>query len=707
MAYQDNNVVPMEGAEFEYEGPTSDEPGQDDFEEFAEDSQLLEYLDAGNLAKDLDPKDNTEYADKAMELYGEAHRSMDDWRKKYDRALALASLQPQANGKDIKQKDFPFKNASLAMMPYITEACLDFNSRAAPELVWAKDIVKAKTYGKNSEEKEARAERVAQYQNYQLAEMIPSWRKNQDKGIFALPCVGTIYKETYFDSDLNEICSDLCKADEIVFDQSYDSFEEAQHVFKKIEYTRNEVIGFIRGGTDWVLDESDLDDTEEKFTFYECYTWVDMDDDGLTEPYCLTIFEDSQRIVHMVPYYDEESVHENSDGEIIRVDALKRFTQIQFLPDPIGGPMGMGWGILLGPMFESINTNVRQLIDAGTTANVAANSAYYAAGNVTNPSQGNGVQTGPVEARIAQITPIQVKGNLRDNLVQFPASGPNQTLMALMEYQVEAARRMTNAASQAEANPGEAATLYLARLHQTLKVPNSINMRVYEGMKCEMQKIGGLNYKHFDDKKYNRVIDQEQQASMQYDFNPDDCDIRLEADPSEGSDVERATRAQAILQEAKEDQSGTLNKRQAYIDWLETMKTPNIDALAPEPDPNAVDPTMQKILMQEAAEMEMKKKDQDLRAADLQLKQAKMAKEVAAEASKAGLMSEKQEADIALTYVKAMEIAINIGVTDDDNAIQFIENIEDRMIAKDDRNFDRQERMQAAQLAAKQAQTTV
>jgi len=157
---------------------------------------------------------------------------------------------------------------------------------------------------------------------------------------------------------------------------------------------------------------------------------------------------------------------------------------------------------------------------------------------------------------------------------------------------------MTNAAVNVEANAGEAASLYLARLQQGLKVPNSITMRVYSAAKKEKQKIGLLNHKHFDDEVYNRVLDEEQTFSMEQDFNPEDCDIALAADPAQGSDIERVQRAQAVLEEAKTQPSQVINLRLAYIDWLEAMKTPNIEELAPEPDPNAQDPQQQMMIAQ-------------------------------------------------------------------------------------------------------------
>ncbi len=648
--------------------------------------QLIKQLDEGNLVDKLKhgtELDNTAVAAEIQTLLQEAEgEKWEKWKKKYERALHLAKLEPTANGKEIEEKDFPFKGASLAMMPYITEACLDFNARIAPELVWARDIVKAKVYGKDDEEKtkEKQAERVATYQNYQLSEEIPNWRKNQDRNYFALPCVGTTYKETFYDSEEQEVRSDYYMADEIIFNHDYDTFEEAPDKFKYVELTRNEVIGYIRGESAWDLEEKDLPPRKDQaiFEFITAYTWIDLDGDGLAEPYIATIYKETGKIVCLLPNYDEESIDFNDKNQVIKVKELQRFTQYQFLVDPAGGPMGMGWGIVLGPMFDSINTNVRQLIDAGTVQNVAGNSGFYATGMVGG--RGNALQSGPVEARIGQLTPLQTRGDLSRNLVQFPAQGPSPTLFQLMEYQVNSARSMTNAASNAEAQPGEAASLYLARLQQSLKQPNSIVMRVCEGSKAEQQLIAEQNFKHFDDEKYNKVLDDEQAASMQDDYNPDTCDVRLVCDPAQGSDVERSARAQAVLEEAKTQPTPVINLRQAYIDWMEAMKVPNVEELAPEPDPNAVDPTQKLILAQQQAEMELQKKDQDLRAGELQVKKMKAALEAAREQVKLGLAADKTEAEIAKLYAEALEKVVNAGLAQGQQAVDFIEQIENKFI---------------------------
>ena len=118
------------------------------------------------------------------QLYEAAKNSMDKWRKKYDKAVKLAKLEPHA-----EKKTFPFEDASNVIMPFILETMLDFHSRTVPEMVWRDNVVGVKLYGAESEEKTARSGRVGDYMNYQITEEIKHWRKEQDKLLLQLLCV--------------------------------------------------------------------------------------------------------------------------------------------------------------------------------------------------------------------------------------------------------------------------------------------------------------------------------------------------------------------------------------------------------------------------------------------------------------------------------------------------------------------------------------
>lgn len=697
--------------------------------------EIIDQLDEGNLVDKLEDLElgAQGVAYQVTSLCDEAKMTMGPWLADYKRALDLAKLVPEA-----EKKTFPFENASIVMMPFILETMLDFHSRTVPELVWAKRVVATRIYGRETEEKTQRADRVSDYMNFQISEEIPYWRPQQDKLLLALPCVGTGYKKTYYDADDKQIQSELLQGDQVIFNMDFCTFEEAPDKFVEEEYTRNEVLTYIRGDQQWKLDEDELPlqrDHPKPFEFIRAWTWLDLDDDGLTEPYEVVLYKETETVVSVYPAYDEDEITTNEDGEIVKVKMLEIFTQYRFLPDPEGGPMGLGWGILLGDLFDAINTNMRQMIDAGTLSNLAGNSGLIDAQMSGGSGRGNRQQSGPIEVRMGELTPVTTGGKpLGQSVVQFPYSGPNTTLFQLLEYLVTQIRNMTNSALNMETNSQEAAMMYLARLQQGLKVPNSIVMRVYDAAKDEFKKIAALNFKHYSNSKYNCVVQltpppepppqpQQQQpegqqgnppgpavgppptpegqppqppvqaaapaaapepeeADMRADFNPDDCDIRLATDPSQGSDIERQQRADLVLQEAKTQPQQILNLREAYMNWLEALNVADIEGLAPPPS-NEPDP-MQKLMMANMQrEAELAQKEMDIREARLNLDQQKETLKAMREGAEYGLKFDKTEADIMRQYAEAFKALWEIGMAGE-NPVQTVKDIEAALIDRAD-----------------------
>ena len=184
----------------------------------------------------------------------------------------------------------------------------------------------------------------------------------------------------------------------------------------------------------------------------------------------------------------------------------------------------------------------------------------------------------------------------------------------------------------------------------------------------------------FDDELYNKVLDEPQQYSMEQDFNYEDCDIKLVADPSHGSDIERIQRAEAILQEAKIQPSQVLNLRAAYIEWLEALRASNIEELAPEPDPNAQDPNQQLMIAQMQMEAELKQRDQQLRESQQLLQKQKLAMQAAKEMGELGLASDEQEAKITKMYAETLKLLVEAGIASGEQAMEAAQAIEDKFI---------------------------
>lgn len=337
---------------------------------------LQDFIDETNLVDQIPDIDKV--SQDLQEGLQTAKQSMTEWLEKYKKAIDLATLNPET-----KEKTFPFEGASVIMHPAILDAMTEFHALTTPDLVYADKVTHIKINGDDVEvpnvpepseeelaqmmpeeqqqvsmafaeasqmaaaiagQKEAlvaRGERVETFMNYQLSNLIPKWRKTQDKAMLMLPCVGTLFKKVYYDTDIKQVRSELVTPENLIFDHNCDDFSEVNETYEPMELSRNDVISKIRGD-DWDIDESDLNDDQKTFKFYECQVWADMDEDGLSEPYIAIWYEQESKIVSVRANYDEDSINENDEGEVINVEPIEYYIQYTFMPDPAGGCMGMG-----------------------------------------------------------------------------------------------------------------------------------------------------------------------------------------------------------------------------------------------------------------------------------------------------------------------------------------------------------------------------
>lgn len=55
--------------------------------------------------------------------------------------------------------------------------------------------------------------------------------------------------------------------------------------------------------------------------------------------------------------------------KVVRIKPVEYYTKYSFIPSPDGGFYDLGFGALLGPVNDSVNTLINQLIDAGSLQN--------------------------------------------------------------------------------------------------------------------------------------------------------------------------------------------------------------------------------------------------------------------------------------------------------------------------------------------------
>ena len=342
-----------------------------------------ELLSTANIAELMDDVQLTTIGEKVVREYNMDKESRQDWEYKMDESMKLA-LQV------VEQKSFPWAGASNVKFPLITIAALQFHARAYPALITGTDIVKCRVNGPDpTGEKTARAQRVEDFMSYQLLEEDEAWEDQMDKVLITTPIIGCSFKKSYWSPRTKANVSEMVLAKDLVVDYWTKSLETANRITHILYLNKNDIRERTLRG---LYVESDLgqartlepnetrdkaqgahpasNDPDTPYEILEQHRYLDLDGDGYSEPYIVTVHKESKKVLRIMANYFESSI-EKRNGRIVFITAEQYFTKYSFIPSPDGGFYDLGFGVLLGPLNESINTIVNQLIDAGTMANTA------------------------------------------------------------------------------------------------------------------------------------------------------------------------------------------------------------------------------------------------------------------------------------------------------------------------------------------------
>jgi len=526
-------------------------------------------IDKINIAGELAETKLAEIGRKVVFGYHIDEESRKDWWKLTEEGLKIARQVAE-------KKSYPWAGAANIKYPLIATAAIQFAARAYPQIIQGTDVVKAQMVGKPTLDKESRAKRVGMHMSYQLLEEMEEWESDTDQLLTSLPVVGMYFRKTYYDTLLKRNRSIGISPENLVVNQKITDLKTARRITEKIYLYKNEVIERERAEiyVEKINESMQVNDEEDKAElFLEQHCWLDLDDDGYDEPYIVTVHEESEQVCRVVARYDLDGITLTDKGKVKKIIPVDYYTDFGFLPDPAGNYYKMGFAHLLGPINETINVTINQLLDAGHAAN--CQSGFI----------GSGVRLkgGVLRVKPNEWIPIDVPGSaLKDNIFPMPVRDPSPVLLQLLGLLTETGMKL---AAVSETMTGETpgqntpATTVLAMIEQGLKVFTSIYKRVFRSLKSEYKKLYRLNRLYMEDVEYVRVLD-DQMAVFQQDYSADDLDIVPVADPTISSEAQRLARAQAMLNSLQYNptKGGKIGILRYYY---EAIGVPDVDKFLP------------------------------------------------------------------------------------------------------------------------------
>lgn len=513
----------------------------------------IERLQASqNIAAELNDTQLTEIGQKCLNDYLRDKQSRRQWEIRMADAMKIAIQLSE-------KKNTPWSNASNVKFPLLSIACVQFSSRVFPQLFATPRPVKMRVIGDDPLSiKHDRAKRIAEHMSFQVLEEDETWIDEHDKLMMTLPIMGSGFIKTYYDGITK---STHVHANDLVADYYTKSLDTCQCYTHEIPKYRNEIIEkqrarlyldqeirqserpdneFDKLSDDYHGQEKPPADEDTPIRLHEQYCWIDLDEDGYKEPYTV-IFDDYGQVFRIINRFAKV---ETDGKQILKITPKSYFTKYTFMPSPDGSFYDMGFGNLLTPINESVNTLINQLIDAGTLSNRQGGFL----------GRGARLKSGALKFRMGEWQRIDSTGDdIRKNLIMLPFKEPSHTLFTLLTYLVEYGERLSSVSDMMVGKtPGQntPATTAMAALEEGMKVITAIYQRIYRGLKREFQKRYLLNQEYLDPQEYY-MIEDNQKAIFQQDYLGDPTDVRPAADPNMSSDVQRLTRLEAISQRAQ------------------------------------------------------------------------------------------------------------------------------------------------------------
>jgi hypothetical protein len=330
-----------------------------------------------------------------------------------------------------------------------------------------------------------------------------------------------------------------------------------------------------------------------------------MDGDGYAEPYIITVDYDSKEVLRVAACYNKEGIKVNDEGDVVRIEAMQYYTKFGAIPNPRGSFYNIGFGHLLGPINESVNTIINQLIDAGSLSNLQ--SGFL--------GKGLRMKMGDARFRPGEWKSVNATGDdIKKQIFPLPVREPSGILFQLMGTLITSGKELASVADiMVGKMPGQNTPAYTTKetVDQGMKLFTAIYKRVYRSLKAEFRKLYELNRIYLDPQQYIEVIDEQVE---QADYEGDAKDIIPAADPSAASATDKMAKVQEIFPLM---QLGTLDPMELTKRALEAQEQPSPETLMKQPSPPPPDPKMEALKAKaqvdgQKAQMDMAKGQQDM-----------------------------------------------------------------------------------------------
>ena len=562
----------------------------------------------GNLTEDMEDRELGSIASDLMAEYDSNKSSRSEWEDAYSKGLELL-------GFNYEDRTQPFRGATGVTHPILAEAAIQFQAQAFNELLPSDGPVRTVVLGAPTHEKEEQAQRVREFMNYYIMNVMEEYTPEFDQMLFYLPLAGSTFKKVYFDDGLDRAVSKFIPAENLIVPYEANDLETCPNITHVVRMSLNDlrkkqISGFYRDipvlpaqeEADSVSQEVDHisgiepSNIDYDCTLLECHVDLDLpgyeetdgegESTGIKIPYVVTISEDNGQILSIRRNYQE-------DDELKK--KIQYFIHYKFLPG--FGFYGLGLIHTIGGLSRTATAALRQLIDAGTLNNLPAG---FKARGLRIRDDDDPLQPG-------EFRDVDAPGGaIRDSLMPLPFKGPDPTLFQLLGFVVDAAQRFATITDLkvGDGNQQAAVGTTIAMLEQGTRVMSAIHKRLHYAMRVEFRLLAKVMADYLPD-DYPYTVAGADQSVRSKDFD-DRVDVVPVSNPNIFSQAQRITLAQTELQLAMQAPE-IHNIPEVYRRMYESLGVRDIDKiLAPQASDQAEprDPAQENIDAMEGVPLE-------------------------------------------------------------------------------------------------------
>ena len=524
-----------------------------------------------NLAETMSEPDLKSLASKFLELISKDKEARKKRDEQYEEGIRRTGLGDDAPG------GAQFNGASKVVHPMMTEACIDFASRAIKELLPPQGPAKDLIEGEATLKKIQKAKRKTSLMNWQLTVQSQEFRSELEQLLTQVPLGGAQYLKMTWDDTRNRPNFLAVMIDDMYLPFAATNFYTAQrktHVqyLTHLDYEQRVESGMYRDvdltpaglepersvadvANDKIEGRSDTSYNEDGLrTVFECHVIADVEGEG-NAPYIITIDKPSSKVLAIYRNWDEEDESR---------EPLDWFVEFQFIPWRGAYPIGLPH--MIGGLSAAATGALRALMDSAHIQNVPTMLKLKGG---TRGGQSLNIQPTQVE---------EIEGGLnvddvRKLAMPIPFNPPSPTLFQLLGFVVDAGKGVvrTSMDNLADQNPNAPVGTTLALIQEGMVVFSSIHARLHNSMARMLRILHRLNAMYLDDTDVKQEVGEV--LASRADFEGP-MDVVPVSDPAIFSEAQRFAQVQAVAQRAAA-MPQLYDQRKVEERLLETLRIPN------------------------------------------------------------------------------------------------------------------------------------